>query len=99
MAPANLTELIQLLVNTILQPFVALIMILALLYFLIGVVKYIKAAASEDGRAEGRQMMIYGLIGLFVMVSVWGLVLILHRTFPLQQTAPPTPQSRIINNL
>ncbi len=38
---------------------------------------------TEEKRASGRQTVIYGIIGLFVMISVWGFVTILDRTFNL----------------
>src|SRR5581483_624169 len=54
--------------------------------------------SSEEKREAGRQKMVYGIIGLFVMVSIWGLVNILTNTFKLRgtyetppQLTPPTP--------
>ncbi|MDB5266497.1 MAG: seg [Parcubacteria group bacterium] len=47
---------------------------LALLGFFWGLMKFIFAAADEEKRKEARQIMIYGVIALFVMVAVWGLV-------------------------
>lgn len=46
----------------------------AILVFFWGIVKYVMAGADEEKRAAGRSLMIYGIIGLFVMVAVWGLV-------------------------
>ena len=43
--------------------------------------KFILAAGSEEGRKEGRNIMIWGIIALFVIVSVWGLVQVLNNTF------------------
>ncbi len=60
---------------------VPIIVSLAIVAFLYGVQKYILAGASEDKVKEGREMMIYGIIGIFVMVSVWGLVRIVVQTF------------------
>jgi hypothetical protein len=54
---------------------------LALLIFIIGVVRFIATAGDEKGRAEGRQLMLWGTIALFVMVAVWGLVAIIKTTF------------------
>lgn len=53
----------------------------AIVAFLYGVQKYILAGASEDKVKEGRDMMIYGIIGLAVMFSVWGLVRLVINTF------------------
>lgn len=71
----------------ILSGLVPLIVALAVVFFLYGVQKYILAGASEEKVKEGRNMMIYGIIGLFVMVSVWGLVRLVTLTF-FQGEAP-----------
>lgn len=46
---------------------------------------------SEEKRKSGRETVVYGIIGLFVMVSIWGLVNILTNTFNLRGSyiAPP----------
>jgi len=46
--------------------------ILSLLYFFWGVAKYIKS--EGDGKAEGKQIMIWGVVAIFVVSSVWGIV-------------------------
>jgi hypothetical protein len=52
----------------------------ALLGFFWGLAKFIFAAGDEEKRKEARSIMIYGVIALFVMVSVWGLVGFLGQT-------------------
>ncbi|MBX4195398.1 pilin [Candidatus Parcubacteria bacterium] len=47
---------------------------LALLGFFWGLMKFIFSAGNEESKADGKKIMIYGVIALFVMVSVWGLV-------------------------
>jgi hypothetical protein len=42
---------------------------------------------SEDKRTSGRQTVIWGIIGLFVMISIWGFVNILDNTFDLRTNA------------
>lgn len=54
---------------------------IALIIFLAGVVKYIAYGGNDEKRAEGAKFMMYGIIGLAVMVSVWGLVRIVTGTF------------------
>jgi len=51
-----------------------LLITVATIYFVWGVLQYITSGADEGKRAEARQTMIYGVIGLFVIVSVWGLI-------------------------
>ena len=53
----------------------------AVVLFLFGVVKYIASGEDETKRKEAKSYIVYGIIGLFVMVSVWGLVGILTGTF------------------
>jgi hypothetical protein len=65
---------------------------IAVLVFLWGVLVFITHAGDETARANGRQLMLWGIIGLFVMVSVWGLVRILGDTLNLRNEAPPGPQ-------
>jgi hypothetical protein len=41
-------------------------------------VKYIWGAGQ--GRDEGKAIMVWGVVAIFVMVSIWGLVNILKKT-------------------
>ncbi len=43
----------------------------AVVYIVYGAFNMIR---SEEKRESGRQTVVYGIIGLFVMISVWGLV-------------------------
>jgi heme/copper-type cytochrome/quinol oxidase subunit 2 len=76
----------------VLNVVIPLIIAIAVVVFLVGVVKYITAGGDEEKRKEARNVMIYGIIGLFVMVAVWGLVNLLVNTFNLQTSAPPPPE-------
>ncbi len=74
-----------------------LIIGVAFLWFLWGVVKYVTAGDNEDTQKESRNMMIYGIIALFVMTSVWGLVNVLAGTFQLSGTSGPTNIPRVFD--
>lgn len=54
---------------------------IAVVVFIWGVFRYV-IAEGED-KQVGKNVMIYGVIGLFVMVSVWGLVNLVYNTFGL----------------
>lgn len=60
-------------VQNILNFIVPLIITLGIIYFIYGVVGY-ATAKDEEKRKESREIMIYGIIGLFVIVSIWGLI-------------------------
>lgn len=57
----------------------ALLVGLAVILFLWGVLKYIMAG-SEGEVKEAVQMILWGLVAIFVMLSVWGLVRVLSGT-------------------
>ena len=55
----------------------------AIIYFLWGVLQFVSSGGDEQKRVEGRHMMLNGVIAIFVMVSIWGLVAFLDNTFNL----------------
>ncbi|MDP6388036.1 MAG: hypothetical protein QGG63_02070 [Candidatus Pacebacteria bacterium] len=59
---------------------------LALLAFFVGLVKLIFSAGNEEEKKKSKGIMIWGIIALFVMVSVWGLVNLLGDTFDIDTT-------------
>ncbi|MGH7175210.1 MAG: hypothetical protein ACREGR_02540 [Minisyncoccia bacterium] len=58
------------LVNTVVVP---IIIALAFLVFIWGVVKYF-FLGGEEGRSEGKQFVLWGLLGMVLLFSVWGVV-------------------------
>jgi len=62
------------LVEGVLEPIVYLLIGIAVVFFLWGVVQFVSGADSEERVTEGRNHMIWGLIGLFIMVSVVGIM-------------------------
>lgn len=59
---------------------VPLIVGITLLYFIWGVFQLVRSN-SPDSREEAIGYITYGIVALFVMISVWGLVSILTSTF------------------
>ena len=67
-------------VSSILRMFdvlVPVLVALALVMFLIGGVRYI----YSEGEHEKRSLMLWSLVALFVLVSVWGILRLLSATF------------------
>ncbi len=62
-------EKLQNILNAILPFLVSL----GVLYFIWGVIRYV-IAGGEEAKKKGRDQIIYGVIGLAVIISVWGLV-------------------------
>ena len=53
---------------------------LALAFFIYGVVKFI-TSKDADNKSAAKQVLVTGVIGLFLAVSVWGLVGVIQQTF------------------
>ena len=68
-----------------------IVVALALLYFFWGLAQYILSQGNEDKKGKGRDIMIWGLIALFVMVSVWGIINVVRDTFQLNDTNIQVP--------
>lgn len=75
--------------GSLLNSVVPVLIALGVVYFVYGVVSYV-IASDEEAKKAGRDRIIFGIIGLAVIISVWGLVTILNRTFGISNTASIT---------
>jgi len=64
---------------------------LALLVFFWGIIKYIASAGNAEKAKEGKSIMIYGAVALFVLFSIFGIIQFLRGEFLVG------PQSGLIN--
>mgnify|MGYP002630957554 FL=1 len=83
--PSSFKALIMIAVNLI-TAILPVIILLAFIYFLWGLAQYLKD--TGENRDEAKHVMLAGVIGFFVMSSVWGLVSILSATLGTSQTKP-----------
>ncbi|NBD74155.1 hypothetical protein GVX82_03910 [Patescibacteria group bacterium] len=61
----------------------------ALLLFLWGLALFIFQAGSDDARARGRLLMFWGVIALFVLVSIWAIVALVRSFFGIDPNPAP----------
>ncbi len=64
---------------------------LALVLFFVGIVRYV-AHAGEKSKGRDKQVIVWGLVALFLIFSIWGILRVLHNTFlgaPASQTGQP----------
>ena len=61
-----------------------IVVALALVYFFWGLGQFILNSSDEAKRKDAISIMIYGIIALFIMVSIWGIVNVLQTTFNVQ---------------
>jgi hypothetical protein len=80
----NITTLIVQIRN-IVNILIPLMFAIALLVFFYGVVKYIFSAGDEGTRERAVRIMLGGIIALFVIASVWGIVAFLGSALGINQ--------------
>lgn len=64
----------------ILTPLIYLLFALAIVYFVWGVMVFIQNADNAEKRKEGYDHMIWGIVGIFIMVSAIGIINIITAT-------------------
>jgi hypothetical protein len=75
-------------ISKIVNSAIPILFALALLGFFYGLVKFI--FGKEEDKAAAKKTMIWGVIALFVMASVWGLVSYLGTALGVNQDSAPT---------
>ena len=75
--------------EAILFPLITLLMAIALLIFLYGCFEYVKNAGSEMGRETGRRHLLWGVVGMLVMLSAYAILAIAAATFGVEGELPP----------
>jgi fumarate reductase subunit D len=72
-------------IRNILNTILPIIIALTVVYFVWGMFQ-VFMASDEEKKEKAKSTVIYGVIALFVMISIWGLVNILYNTFGLSNT-------------
>ena len=62
-----------------------IVVAIALLGFFWGLVKFILAQGNEESKVDAKKIMLWGVVALFVMVSVWGLVRFIGNSLGINQ--------------
>lgn len=61
----------------IISTLIPIVASIALLVFFWGLAEFIRKSADPGAREEGREIMKWGIVSLFVLMSVWGIVFFL----------------------
>ncbi|OHA49633.1 MAG: hypothetical protein A2Z62_01025 [Candidatus Terrybacteria bacterium RIFCSPLOWO2_02_42_20] len=73
------TKLISNIKAYIFNPIIGFMFAVAVVMFIYGIVEYIWSADNEDKVAVGKKHMIWGIVGMSVMVAVYGILNILSK--------------------
>jgi hypothetical protein len=67
-------------ISNIVYPILELFFAVAIVIFIWGVLQIILHGEDEEARKKGKYTMLYGVLGLFIMVSAWGIVYLIANT-------------------
>lgn len=92
MATASLLN--QILVNLIRTATLVIVLldVMAIMVFVWGIVKFIFAASNPEKLKDAKKILWWGVIGLFVLASVTGIVIALQSYFGVTNQRIPVPQ-------
>ncbi len=81
----SVDQLIATITQNIFNPLITLLFAVATLVFAWGVVLYIIGSYNSQSKIEqAKNIMLWGLIGMFIMASAWGIVALLCNFFGSQ---------------
>jgi len=82
----------------ILFPIIALLMAVAFIVFLYGAFVYVKNANNDTARETGRNHLMYGVIGMLVMLSAFAILKMAAATFGLNEELGSTLDTSSISD-
>ena len=83
----QLTALCRLLngvIREIINPVVAILFTAAIVVFFWGMIQFIYSAGDDTKRNLGKQHMLWGVIGVFIMLSAYGILTLFTNSFGIQ---------------
>lgn len=67
-------------IENLINPVVLFLFGLAVVYFVFGVVQMIRNGDDPAARETGRKHMFFGVLGMFIMLSAWGIIYVISAT-------------------
>jgi len=89
-------DLLDRIVDYVIDPAVKVVFTLGLFFFLWGFVEFLWKLKDGQVSEDGKNHMVYGLVGMLIMVSVYGIISLVMNTFGIDPDTA-TDVSRIQN--
>lgn len=77
----DITDLLARINENILNPIIYLLFFGATVYFVFGVIKFISNADNDEERSKGKSNIIWGIVGMVIMVSAYAILGIITESF------------------
>jgi len=72
--------------DQIINPLIALLFALAIAYFLYGMLEFIGGQDNEEKVTAGKSHMIWGVVGIAIMLGVWGILNVVLSTLDISKS-------------
>jgi len=72
----------------IINPLIILLFALALAYFLWGMFEFLSNQENEEKKTAGKKHMIWGIVGITIMMGVWFIMYLILDTFNITEINP-----------
>lgn len=69
----------------IINPLIVLLFALAVVYFLYGVFQFISNQDNEEAKTKGKAHMVWGIIGIVIMMGVFTILNMIINTFNIKE--------------
>jgi uncharacterized membrane protein YidH (DUF202 family) len=76
----------------IINPLIIFLFALAIVYFLYGIFEFISNGENEEKKTTGKSHMIWGIVGIVIMMGVFTILNMIISTFNIQGVNPNTGQ-------
>jgi len=87
-AYASLDSFIRNVNTSIINPLITFLFALAVVFFLYGVFEFIMNQENEEKKTTGKNHIIWGIVGITIMMGVWTILNMLLRTFNITGIDP-----------
>jgi hypothetical protein len=72
--------------DNIINPIILFLFALAILFFLWGMMQFILNQNNEEKVTQGKSHMLWGIIGIVIMMGVWAILGVILNTFGIPKT-------------
>ena len=86
--PGSIKELLERINSTIINPLILLLVTAAIVIFIWGIVEFLASDQTGDRRERGKRNMFWGIVGLLIMFSAYGIIQIMLATFGISSGVP-----------
>ena len=87
-AYASLDSFITNVDTMIINPLILLLFALAVVYFLYGVLEFLMNQENEEKKTTGKSHMLWGVVGITIMLGVWTILGMVINTFGIKGVDP-----------